>query len=77
MVTKHKAMLSRLKKQVSALKRKERTTRVKLHNALLKVKKIVIAYEKKLIRKTRATEAAVYARLAKTINKKVKKLKAR
>jgi hypothetical protein len=77
MVTKHKAMLSRLKKQVSALKRKERLTRIKLHNALLKVKKIARTYEKKLVKKTRDAEAAAYSKMAKTIKKKVKKLKSK
>jgi hypothetical protein len=77
MVSKHTAMLARLKKQVNALKRKERITRVKLKNALIRVKKITKTYEKNLAKKTREAKVEAYSTLAKTIKQKTKKLKAK
>jgi hypothetical protein len=77
MVSKHQAMLARLKKQVSALKRKDRITRRKLKNALIKVKKITKTYEKTLAKKTRDAQVAAYSNLAKTIKLKTKKLKSK
>ncbi|MES2218829.1 MAG: hypothetical protein V4501_10515 [Pseudomonadota bacterium] len=77
MVPKHKAMLTKLKKQVSALKRKEKLARIKLKTALMEVKQITKTYEKKLVKKTRDAQVAAYSTLAKTIKQKAKKLKSK
>ena len=75
MVTNHMAMLVKLKKQVSALKRKEKSTRKKLRLALIKSEKIAKTYKKKLVIKTRDAEVAAYSKLAKSIKQKAKQLK--
>jgi hypothetical protein len=78
-------MLEQLKKQVTALKRKEKLASQKLRTALVKVKKITKVYQGKLEKKKRdtkakvaAAKAAVYEEIASSIKKKAKvsKLKA-
>jgi hypothetical protein len=77
MATKQQAMLARLKKQDSALKRREKIAHNKLKNALIKVNKITKTYEKQLVKKTRDAQVAAYSTLAKTFKQKVKKLKSK
>ena len=69
-------MIKRLKKQISALKRKEKATRIKLRNALLKVSKVARAGVKKLNKQTKKHKkklAAVKDSEAKKYAKKLKK----
>jgi hypothetical protein len=74
--------LKKLQEQVSVLKRKEIITQKNLRLALAKVKQIVKSYEKKLVSKVKdtqvkvaAAEAAVYSKLAKSINQHVQESK--
>lgn len=76
----NKTLLKRLKKQVAAARVKEKAARNKLRLALLKVKKITLAYENKLDKKTKETkakvaaaESAVYSKLVKSMQKKATK----
>ena len=53
----HRALLKKLKKQVSMLQRKEKQTRDKLHSALKKMRKIGRVYKTKLANKMRMMKA--------------------
>ena len=77
MVTQHKEMLSKLKKQVKALQQKEKNTQARLRQALRAVKKIAQTYKKNLLQKTRDAEVAAYSKLAKSMQQKAKKLKSK
>jgi len=75
----HLAMMRRLKKQVTVLKRKEKSSRNKLRAALSKVKKFKKSCDRKLdqqskvaSQKTSVAVASVYARLAATLKRKAK-----
>lgn len=79
-----KMSIRRLKRQVSKARRNELAARKQLKSALSKVKKLVRTHQVKLNRKTReaklkvaAAEAAVYAKLAKTLKQRgrVRKVK--
>ena len=78
----HKTMVRRLKKQVTAWKRKEKAARNKLRSIMSKVKKMARAYNSKLNKKFKeakakiaAAESAVYIKLSKTIKQKAKKVR--
>lgn len=82
MTVNSKAMLIKLKKQVTLLKRKEKATRKKLRLAMMKAKKMGKTFQRKLDKKAKETQgkvaaaqAAVYVKLAKTISKKAKTVK--
>lgn len=75
----NKALLKKLKKQVTVLKRKEKAGRNKLRAALAKLKKSGKGYKRKLEQqaksasdKTSAAVAGVYAKLASNFRKKGK-----
>lgn len=75
-----KIVLKRLKKQLAVLRRKEKASRNKLRAALKKVNTLIRMNQKKLDKKAKeakakvaAAEAALYQRLAKSIQKKAKK----
>lgn len=81
-VENQKTLLKRLKKQVSALKRKEKIGRNKLRAALRKVAKLTRSHQSKLDRKAKqvkaklaAAEAKVYAKLANAMKKRAKQVK--
>ena len=77
MVTQHKEMLVKLKKQVKVLQLKEKKMRSRLQQALREVKQIARTYKKDLMQKTRDAEVTAYSKLAKTIHQKAKKLKSK
>jgi hypothetical protein len=83
-VKSQKAMLQRLKKQLATLRRKEKSTRIKLRSALKKVSKLARVSQKQLNEKNRevkgkiaAAEAAVYVKLANSLKTKAKTTKHR
>lgn len=75
----HMAMMKKLKKQVTVLKRKEKSGRNKLRAAWTKLKKSKKSYERKLEQNSKSTAqkiseavASVYAKLASSFRKKGK-----
>jgi predicted nucleic acid-binding Zn-ribbon protein len=76
-------MLKKLTQEVNALKRKEKSTQQKLTAALAKAKKMAKSFATKLEKKTleskakmAAAEAAIYHKIASSIQKKAKKTRA-
>ncbi|GEM_PF-6566958 len=76
-------MLKKLRNQIKLLKLKEKTAHKKLKVALLKARRMTKVYESKLEKNTKdskakiaAATAAVYKKLAVSITKKAKRVKA-
>ncbi len=74
-----KTILSKLKKEITALKRQEKLTRNKLRAALVKAKKNARDFQRALERQNKraqtkiaAAENAVYEKIADVIKKKAK-----
>ena len=77
-----KTILSKLKKEITALKRQEKLTRNKLRAALVKAKKNARDFQRALERQNKraktkiaAAENAVYEKIADAIKKKAKSSK--
>ena len=75
--SKQKEMMQKLKIQVVSLKRKEKVARIKLRATLLKVRKMMRAYESKLLKdakvavsKLSAAEAALNLQMGKILERK-------
>lgn len=75
-------MIRRLKKEITRLRRKEKTVRSQLRSALKKSKKIEKAYESRLIKHAKKmhermseVEKSLYMRLASALQKKAKNVK--
>lgn len=76
----HHVLLKRLKKQVTALRRREENARNKLRAALHKVRGLSLAYKRKLAARAKVTknkvvaaQAATYKRMAADIEKQLEK----